>query len=202
MSDFRTVGFARVHGFCAEVPSRKLRVQAESLPDLLEEVLMLEFVPEYDLPKFKRAGERSKTAIIASILAAADAGMTPLPGKTAVIGAGRDGSHQENLLYWTDYVENGKSGGRGHLFVGTLPSTPPCETAIALNAHGPAYYIDTLGDGTRIAGEISSLFDEAGLEAVLLLFCDGMNAEVYCLARGKMNPGDPFLQLQKPDGDA
>ncbi|OQA85813.1 MAG: hypothetical protein BWY31_01713 [Lentisphaerae bacterium ADurb.Bin242] len=202
MRDFHTAGFARVCGFCAEVPSRKLRIQAESLSSLLDEVLMLDFMPKYDLPKFKRAGERSKAAILASILAAAEAGMSPLSGKTAVVGAGRDGSHPENLLYWTDYVQNGRSGGRGHLFVGTLPSTPPCETAIALNVHGPSCYIDTLGDGTRIALEIDSLFDDPELETVLLLLCDGMSTDAYCLVRGRMAPDDPFHSIQSRNGDS
>lgn len=202
MPDFHTAGYAKIHEFRAEAPSRRVRIQAESLSDLLDEVLMLDFVPEYDLPKFKRAGERSKMAVIAAILAAADAGMTPLSGKTAVIGAGRDGSHQGNLLYWEDYVQNGRSGGRGHLFVGTLPSTPPGETAIALNLHGPSYYIDTLGDPSRIALEIESLFDDPELEAVLLLLNDGLETRAFCLVRGTMPTGDPFLSVSAGESDS
>lgn len=200
MHDFHTAGYGKVHGFRAEVPSRNLRIQAESLSDLLDEVLTLDFVPEYGLPKFKRAGERSKTAVIASILASADAGMPTLSGRTAVIGAGRDGSHRENLLYWEDYVRNGKSGGRGHLFVGTLPSTPPSETAIALNLHGPSFYIDTLGDASRVALEAESLLDDPELESVLLLLGDGYGTEAFLLVRGGMLPGDPFLSFLSRDG--
>ncbi len=115
-----------------------------------------------DFRNARRAGTRAGSAMTTGALALFRAGKKPSDA-IAVIGIGTDGALPENLRYRADYLQNGRTAGRGHLFVGTLPSTPVCETAIALSLHGPAWY--TTADP---AEEISARLDD-GAEGVLLI---------------------------------
>ena len=86
---------------------------------------------------------------------------------------GTDGCRTENLLYFQDYMEHGRCGGRGQLFVGTLPTTPLCEAAIALGLHGPAYYLDTEGREDLLRRDLHLSLSDPALDGILLFAPDG-----------------------------
>lgn len=124
--------------------------------------------------------------------------------RTAVLDCGREGCHQENLLYYRDYLENGRHLGRGHLFVGTLPSTPLCEAAISLGLNGPAYYMDPLDRNELLWNEIEFLLEEDENERVLLFHFTGGVLYVFCFTKGSTLLEDPelppsrlFIKLQE-----
>lgn len=113
--------------------------------------------------------------------------------RTAVLDCGREGCHQENLLYYRDYLENGRHLGRGHLFVGTLPSTPLCEAAISLGLNGPAYYMDPLDRNELLWDEIEFLLEEDENERVLLFHFIGGILYAFCFTKGSTLLEDPEL---------
>lgn len=102
----------------------------------------LPFVPAGDLEDFGRGCMAVRYSLLTAVLTAGDHG-APIPPSTGVYGWNGRGCTTENLRYWNDYTANGCTGGRGGLFVATLPSIPCCEAAIALGCHGPATYLKT-----------------------------------------------------------
>ena len=95
-----------------------------------------------DWNDFGRGCQAVRLMMLAGVLTAADS--DALPGRnTGVIGWNGSGCTAENLKFWQDYIQNGREHGRGGLFVGTLPTIPCCEAAIALGYHGPGAYFRT-----------------------------------------------------------
>ncbi|MGI6354745.1 MAG: hypothetical protein GX937_02280 [Lentisphaerae bacterium] len=111
------------------------------LAGLRDQIISRPECPACDLSDFRRAGPNVKRTILAAILAAIDCGTQWQPDATALLGWNGDGCAAENALFWQDYVTNGRTQGRGTLFVPTLCSIPLCEAAIALGIHGAAAYL-------------------------------------------------------------
>ena len=118
--------------------------------------------------KTMRSGAVSLRSICAAMLAFDDAGIRDGLASSAVIGIGEEGSVFGNLLYWNDYVQNGRNDGQAKLFVGTLASTPICEIAIVFNIHGAVYYLDPKAGTDSFRNETASLLS-LGYETILLL---------------------------------
>ena len=121
-------------------------------PDLntaRRELLQLPGMPRSDLADFGRGGVSVRRMMLAALLTAWDAG-GELPENTGVFGWNGDGCTAENLAFWRDYVECGRTAGRGNLFVATLPTIPYCEAAIALRCRGAAAYLRTAADTSQL----------------------------------------------------
>ena len=151
-----------------------------AFPDLntaRKEIMQLPGVPSGDLGDFGRGGVTVRRAMLTALLTAWDAGGT-IPENTGILGWNGDGCTAENLAYWRDYADCGRTAGRGGLFVATLPTIPYCEVAIALGCRGGIAYLRTQKDtsqlwsllavsapGTYICGEITR-------ESCCMLFAD------------------------------
>jgi len=98
----------------------------------------------YPVKNFGRFDKISKMVCAAAALTFNDAGVRYFKSEkkeTGIIGTGTAGCLQSNLAYFKDYVDNGRSLGRGNLFIYTLPSTPLAEVAIHFGCRGPLLYI-------------------------------------------------------------
>ena len=113
-----------------------------SLNDLRLALPDFDFIPRGDLDDFGRGSGAVRCSMLAALFAAGDAA-SGLPSSTAVVGWNGRGCTAENVRYWQDYVSNGRTAGRGGLFVATLPTIPFCEAAIALGLRGPSAYFQT-----------------------------------------------------------
>ena len=159
------------------------RASFGAFPDLntaRKEILQLPGVPSGDLGDFGRGGVTVRRAMLTALLTAWDAGGS-IPGSTGILGWNGDGCTAENLAYWRDYAECGRTAGRGGLFVATLPTIPYCEVAITLGCRGSIAYLRTGEDtsqlwsllavsapGTYICGEIAR-------NSCCMLFADNRN---------------------------
>jgi len=123
---------------------KKIVLESGDLPSLLARLLAQPGIPCVSTEDFRRGDSVVRRHLLTAILAVADAGADS-GGNTALLGHSSEGCLKQNRAYFSDYVEYGRQYGKGHLFVGTLPSTPVCEAAIALGFHGAGYYLDTLG---------------------------------------------------------
>ena len=149
-----------------------------------KELLQLPGMPACDLGDFGRGGVTVRRAMLTALLAAWDAG-GKLPENTGVLGWNGDGCTAENLAYWRDYVGNGRTAGRGGLFVATLPTIPYCEAAIALNCRGGVAYLRTPEDTSHLR----SILDAAPPGAYL---CGEIARDTVCilLADSRENDGE------------
>lgn len=128
------------------------RAKFGPFPDLntaRRELLPTAGMPQCDLADFGRGGVSVRRMMLTALLTAWDAG-GELPENTGVFGWNGDGCTAENLAFWRDYAECGRTAGRGNLFVATLPTIPYCEAAIALRCRGGAAYLCTAADTARL----------------------------------------------------
>lgn len=166
-------GYAKIEPF--RIRTESFLIEGNSYQELLEKLLGKAPVFPINTSDFRRGCERVRQAVLGASAAFMDAGTAPDDTYT-ILGFGHDGSFAENRRYFDDYTEHGRDAGRGQLFVGTLPTTPLCETAIALRMHGPLFYID--------CGE-EQLKQEIGLcgSRVLLLRFSGNTLESFCIRK-------------------
>lgn len=134
----------------------------ESIPEFYRNVLDSVPIRLKKYEKFFRIGEQSAITIAMALLAFNQARLDDEVDfdMTAVLGYGEDGSHHNNLTYWHDYVNNGKISAQGHLFVGTLASTPLCQLALTLGCHAPVYYISPQRDKSVLASELDFIYKQ------------------------------------------
>ena len=109
------------------------------------------------------------------------------PYSSAVCGltcTNSSGSLPTDILYFKDYVECGRTLGRGSLFIYTLPSSPLGEAAIHFGLQGPLLYAAngraSLGTALETAAEMV-LLGEA--EAMLAGTADEQEALYFVLAK-------------------
>ena len=180
-------GGAVVKDLAVSTLKHRAVLSAPNMRGLLDKVRGLPFEASVSYDDFRRGGEQVKRAILGAVAAYYDADAVPSPA-TAVIAWGRGGAFPENRSYWKDYVENGRDGGRAHLFVGTLPTIPLCEAAIALDLNGPGYYLDCPPEILR--EEIAQVLSCPALDGLLLLMHSGTKMSVFYLVRGIASPAD------------
>ena len=140
-----TAGEARLwHG-------KRSWTQFGTLNELRLQLLTEPGISELDWEDFGRGAEPVKKIMLCAALTALD-----VPGinwsNCTVIGWNGDGCRRENVRYFADYLDSGRSGGRGSLFVPTLPSIPFCEAAIMLKCHGGGTYFSTAASTRQLAG--------------------------------------------------
>ena len=191
---WRAAGAVRFDGLRCGTMRKKLSLGADSLPDMLDAVCALPGVPDISLDNFRRGDATVKRYLLASMLALTDAGL-PSGGDAAVLDFSREGSHRQNKAYFEDYKTFGRQLGRGHLFVGTLPSTPVCEAAIALRFHGAVFYLNARDRMHAFWKEIELLLTE--YPAVLAFY--RMKTVLYAFV---MVPGATRFDPDEPGPDA
>ena len=169
------------------------RARFGAFPDLntaRKELVRLPGMPSCDLGDFGRGGVTVRRAMLTALLAAWDAG--GLSDNTGVLGWNGDGCTAENLAYWRDYVGNGRTAGRGGLFVATLPTIPYCEAVIALRCRGGVAYLRTGDDTSNLWRVLDSaargtyLCGEIARDTVCMFFADNR-------AAGEKPPAAPTL---------
>ena len=135
---------------------------------IYREIVSSKSIPHTRFDNFRRAGEKARLAMLGSLLAFADAGLSS-GGNATVIGWGGEESIAENREYFTDYAVNSRFLGRSQLFIGTLPTTPLCEAAICLDLHGPVFYFQSDGGLNPVLTEAESLLSSQPAGQALLL---------------------------------
>lgn len=171
-------GAARIMPGVAETLRSARRLEGfASLAELRTLVEKADWVTEGNLEDFRRGCDSVRLAQLAALLAAADAGEAWVPDRAAILGWNGSGCVAENHRYWQDFLANGRDLGRGSLFVATLASTPACEAAITLGAHGSCCYVKGAASTcelVKLCSETLTMAIEIGkARATALVFAPG-----------------------------
>ena len=163
------IGGVSVDGLSFRTWRRGLEYHGEDTQDAKAKITAVpdEFPHVCGLDNFRRGDLKVRTYILASILAHRDASVDAVRD-TAIIDFGRQGCHEQNIEYFNDYLEHGRHLGRGHLFVGTLATTPPCEAAISLKLTGPCIYMDAFDRFPVLWDEVSNFFEMPWIKRVMV----------------------------------
>ena len=163
------IGGVTAEGLSFRTWRRGIVCTAEDTQDAKAKVSSVQddFPHVYGLDNFRRGDAKVRTYILAAVLAHRDAEVDAVRG-TAIIDFGRQGCHEQNLDYFNDYREHGRHLGRGHLFVGTLPTTPPCEAAISLKLTGPCFYMDAFDRWPVLWDEVTNFFEMPSIRRVMV----------------------------------
>lgn len=132
------------------------RVQADGASGRVEHALAAPFdigsVPGLFSMPVKNVGrfpDNAKATCAACALLLRAAGIDRGPETThdiAVLSAGFEPTAAMNAAFFRDYVEGGRSLGRGNLFIYTLPTSALAEASILLGLTGPSFYIEAGAD--------------------------------------------------------
>lgn len=170
----------------------------DSIQQFYKETLKNTTVKIQKSEKFFRIGEQSAITILMAILALEQCSFRNEISfdSTAILGFGSKGSHQGNLDYWNDYADNGKQGAQGHLFVGTLASTPLCQLALTLGCHAPVYYVSQESGYESIENELEFLSGEC--KDLFLVKLDTDICKCMLLHADKKGlPAEKIIQIQE-----
>ncbi len=150
----------------------------------------------FDSPfrNFGRLDHTSRMVCCSVGLALKDSGVS-LPfgpeSLVGIVGGGRSGSADADLLYYRDYVEGGRTLGRGNYFVYTLPTSPLAEASIHFGLRAATLYVQDAGDGLgQVLETAARLLQDEEATAMLAGISEGGTA---CFA---------MLEQASPDTDA
>ncbi len=147
------------------------------------------------IKNFGRFDHRSKAACLVSGLALHDTSFPTDPrNDVGLVSAMQGGALQTCREYFTDYLDCGRTLGRGNLFVYTLPTSPLAETAICYGLGGPLLYMATCGEGPVVALEQAAAIIDGG-EAAAMLAILGRRNEYYCFALERDRKGEDGLSV-------
>lgn len=91
---------------------------------------------------YARMTAETRCCLCAASLAIKAAKWDSASEEIGLLCAGSEGGLRANEEYFRDYVANGRTLGRGNLFIYTLPTSALGEVAIALSLTGPCLFID------------------------------------------------------------
>lgn len=98
-----------------------------------------------------------------------------------IVSASVDGCLRDNREYFRDYVDCGRTLGRGNLFIYTLPTSVAGEIAIALSLTGPCMFVQDDGQPlTSLARNAQRLIVDGEADGMLALWSEPDAA--FCLA--------------------
>lgn len=171
---WRFIGASKLENLSIRTSRLQLNYSSNSIEELKETLLQTpdQYPHEIKLEHFRRGDEKMQAYILNGIATHRDAAVDAVP-ETAMLDFGQCGCHQQNISYYSDYQKYGRHKGQGHLFVGTLPTTPICETAIALNLKASAYYLDSMGRFETLYSEIEMLLESTPSKRVLVYHYSG-----------------------------
>ena len=169
--------------------------KADDIAQLYKDILKNTGVKLCKSEKFFRIGEHAAITILTTVMALEqcppDANIDF--GTAAVLGYGDDGSHYGNLKYWHDFEDNGKVAAQGHLFVGTLASTPLCQLALTLGCHAPVYYVSPVGESSILTNELDFVHGQCRN----LFFIEVKNDYCSCMVLSAANSGFASEEIVK-----
>jgi 3-oxoacyl-[acyl-carrier-protein] synthase II len=162
--------------------------------------LLEESVFAYPIKHFGKTDPVSKMTCCAAALALNDAGIAYTQNQKndmGILGTNSDGCLRANADYFRDYVESGRTLGRGNLFIYTLPSTPLADAAIHFGCQGPLIYMGF--QNSRILSLLNHakkmiLRNEAS--AMLAVDSDETGALCFVLTQKADAPGENFLKIE------
>lgn len=113
-------------------------------------------------------------------------------GETGLLAASADGTLAANVNYFRDYVDNGRSLGRGNLFLYTLPTSVLGEVAVALSLTGPCLFIHDLSDPlAKLVHQAEQMISDKEAEQMLVFWSDPSAA--VCMA---VQPGEERFPIE------
>lgn len=98
----------------------------------------------YPVANFLRFDTVSQLTTVSIALALYDAKIVYTKNKKqeiSILGTNSNAALEANLAYFNDYIANGRTLGRGNLFIYTLPSSPLAEAAIHFGLTGKLLYL-------------------------------------------------------------
>jgi hypothetical protein len=129
---------------------------------------------------FSRMTEEARACLCAASLALRGA-QWPDGIEIGTLSAGQQGVVRANQEYFRDYVANGRSLGRGNLFIYTLPTSALGEVAIALNLCGPClFWQSEVQPIASMIHQAQRLCSDGEADAMLVFWSDAHAA--ICLA--------------------
>lgn len=110
-----------------------------------------------------------------------------------LISSSPDGCLRDNREYFRDYVDCGRTLGRGNLFIYTLPTSVAGEIAIALSLTGPCFFIhdNDTPPLASLARHAARLMADGEADRMLAIWCDPQAA--LCLAIDSGDDHDGML---------
>jgi len=119
---------------------------------------------------FGRFDLSSKFACVSVALALNDAGIVCGQDQgmdIGLVGTNQEGAVAANVAYFKDFVDCGRTMGRGNLFIYTLPSSPLAEVSIHFGLRGPLLY--ATGDMLDMIQTCCLLIADSQAERMMLI---------------------------------
>jgi hypothetical protein len=142
---------------------------------------------KYPVENFFRFDTVSKLTALSIALALYDAKITYAKGKKqniGILGTNTCGALEANLAYFNDYVVNGRTMGRGNLFIYTLPSSPLAEAAIHFGLTGKLLYLGFAKNTEKESLKYAlNMLKTENSKTVLLVNADSKKATCFVLGK-------------------
>lgn len=142
---------------------------------------------KYPVANFLRFDPISKLVTISVALALFDAKISYARGQKqniSLLGTNSNGALEANLEYFNDYVTNGRTLGRGNLFIYTLPSSPLAEAAIHFGLTGKLIYLgftkDSEAESLKYAAK---MLRTQSSKTIILVNAESCAATAYILRK-------------------
>jgi 3-oxoacyl-(acyl-carrier-protein) synthase len=111
-----------------------------------------------------------------------------------IVSSSPDGCLRDHQAYFQDYVESGRTLGRGNLFIYTLPTSVAGEIAIALTLTGPCMFVqDDVQPLTALVRHAQRLVADGEADGMLALYSDPQAALCFAIDAGERD--DTILKL-------
>ena len=136
----------------------------------------------FDSPfrNFGRLDHTSQVVCCSVGLALKDSGVSLPFGPNSlvgIVGGGRTGCADADLLYYRDYVEGGRTLGRGNYFVYTLPTSSLAEASIHFGLRAATLYVQDAGEGMgQVLETAARLIEDQEATAMLAGISEGGTA--------------------------
>jgi hypothetical protein len=170
MTALTGVGWIARGGYGAQRRGLEGSFQNSSL--LRDELLDRGIVP-YPIKRFGKFDDVCRMSCLVAALSLYDAGVECTADDSrdiAVLGTNEKGCLQTNRDFYQDFVEHGRKGGRGSLFVYTLPSMPASEVSMHFKLVGPTAWFGSVEAPCRALLErADAMLRRRDTEAVLCL---------------------------------
>jgi len=142
---------------------------------------------KYPVANFLRFDPVSRLAVISIALALADAKIAYAQGKKqkiSILGSNVNGALEANSAYFDDYISNGRTMGRGNLFIYTLPSSFLAEAAIHFGFTGSLIYLGFLKNTRQESLNYAlSMLKNGPVKTLLLVNADSKTAACQLLRK-------------------
>jgi hypothetical protein len=142
---------------------------------------------KYPVANFLRFDAVSKLTIISIGLALYDAKINYQLSKKqniSILGTNSCGALDANLAYFNDYIDYGRTLGRGNLFIYTLPSSPLAEAAIYFGLAGKLLYLGFIKNIKRESLKYASnMLNDQSAKTIILVNADSETATAYILQK-------------------